>query len=736
MTRIAVDVAVPIPLHRSFSYSAPAEDAERLRPGVRVRVPFAGRRLVGFVLGPSDLDPSTLKDVEGILDAAPLLGARELELGRRIARRWVCGIGEALAAMIPAGVKKGAGGRAVVVVHAVRPAADEALADWPARASVKQRELLRALVEEPEGVPRQVLERSHRVSASPLETLRRKGLVRFDRERREEDLFGALEIRPTKAPPLNPDQARAAQAIGASIDEDRPGNFLLFGVTGSGKTEVYLDAIGRTLARGRGAVVMVPEISLTPQTVERFESRFGGVAVLHSHLTDADRARQWHELASGARRIAIGPRSAVFAPIPDLGLVILDEEHETSFKQQNAPRYHARDVALMRGELSGATVVLGSATPSLETWELARRGRLQLLRMPERIGGGDLPAVTRIDMRSQRPTGPGGLFSPLLSSMIRRNLDRGEQALLFLNRRGFRTSIRCRSCGYTKVCRDCDVAMTWYRSRDHLLCHHCGRSERTPDRCPECGHGDIHFSGIGTELVEHATRTLFPDARVARIDSETMRARGAHERLFAAVKAREIDILVGTQMIAKGLDFPGITLIGVVAADTSLCIPDFRAAERTFQLMTQVAGRAGRGEHAGRVFVQTYSPDHYALETAARHDYEAYAAIELDHRRGAAYPPFGALARVVAQGPDEGKTDETLAEIARALRADGPAAGVSVLGPAPAPIAYLKRLHRRHLVLRTESEDALVDFLAAHHDTFRNRRGVQILVDCDPVAML
>jgi primosomal protein N' (replication factor Y) (superfamily II helicase) len=732
----AIEVAVPLPLQKAFSYLLPAELAGEAHPGLRVRVPFGPRQLIGFILGPSDMDPAKLKPISALVDSDPLLRAADLQLAQRIAQRWFCGVGEVLTAMLPAGVKRGARGRLTTVVHPVLPAAADALADWPSKASTKQRELLRSVLETPAGIPRQTLERNHQVSGSPLETLRKKGLVTFSREHRVEDVFAALEIECSQAPELTPQQRKATDAIAEALRERSARGFLLHGVTGSGKTEVYLDAIGRCLSEGRGAIVMVPEIALTPQTVERFESRFGTVAVLHSHLTDADRARQWRELREGRRRIAIGPRSAVFAPIRDLGLIVIDEEHENTFKQQNAPRYHAREVAQMRAELEGSVVILGSATPSLESWEAARRGDLTLISMRDRVGGGEMPPVSRIDMRSQRPTGPGGLFSPLLANLLRRNLERGEQSLLFLNRRGFRTALRCKDCGYIKRCRDCDVAMTWYRERDHLLCHHCGRSEPTPRQCSECRTGELIFRGVGTEFVESATRRLLPEARVRRIDSETTRGRGAHERLFTEIKRREVDIIIGTQMIAKGLDFPEITLIGVINADSSLGIPDFRAAERTFQLLTQVAGRAGRGARPGQVMVQTYTPEHYALETAARHDYEAFAEAELEYRRSAGYPPFGHLARAVLQGEDEAKVIAAAAKLRQELAPVALENGVGLLGPAPAPLSFIKRLHRHHLVMRCGRQEGLDRLLQRCADCFRSARGVQILVDVDPVAMM
>ncbi len=733
-----IDVAVPLPPRNPFSYLPPEVAAEPL-PGCRVRVPFGPRTLVGFVTGRRTVESAEgLKRAIELLDTEPILQAQQLELARRMARRYLCGIGEVLQAFLPAGIKKGSRGRSTTFVLPVRPAADEALASsLTANREQLRREILRLAIEHPEGLPRQTLLRLAGASSdSPVKTLIKAGLLVTERREDEADVFAHLDLRQSRAPKLMRDQERAAEAICRAVDSERHRGFLLHGVTGSGKTEVYLAALRRCLERERGAIVLVPEISLTPQTIERFESRFGSVAVLHSHLTDAERARQWQLLRAGSRRIAIGPRSAIFAPVDRLGLVILDEEHENTFKQQNTPRYHARDVALERGRLESATVVLGSATPSLESWEAARRGQIDLLQMPTRVREIPLPVVSVVDMRSQRPTGPGGVFSPLLVNWIRDTLDRKEQVLLFLNRRGYNTNLMCRACGHVFNCRSCDVPLTFYREQGRVLCHHCGHTARPPERCSECRHHDIHFKGFGTELVEHAVRRFFPKARVARMDGESMRKRHAHTELFRDLREGEIDILVGTQMAAKGLDFPGITLIGVISADTSLLIPDFRAAERTFQLMTQVAGRAGRGQRPGRVLIQTYTPDHYAYRTAAAHDFETFAETELEYRRHSGYPPFGSLVRVLVQGAEEDRVIERVEKVAQALMAAAMAHGVTVLGPAPCPLAFIKKQHRRHILLRADEGESLERLVDDVEAALRSDRKIQVLVDRDPSSMM
>ena len=738
MSHAVADVAMPLPLQRLFSYRLPEDIAEAVRPGARVRVPFGPRQLTGVVMAVRrQEDADGLKDVERLLDREPLVSPALLTLAERMSRHYFCGVGEALGAFLPAGVKKGARGKRTAVVSAVLPQAREALADWPAKTrSAKQREVLEAVLAAAGAIPRQTLMRMTRCSASPIQTLQKRGLLRVEFEEQRDDVFARLDIRPTAAPALNADQTGAVGALHQALDRGEARGFLLEGVTGSGKTEVYLAAIEKTLSLGRSAIILVPEISLTPQTVERFESRFGSAAVLHSHLTDAERAHQWEELRDGRRLIAIGPRSAVFAPVRRLGLIILDEEHESTFKQQNVPRYHARDVALMRGRAESAVVVLGSATPSLETYDAAQRNELGWLRLPRRIGDAPMPAVSLVDMRSQRPVGPAGLFSPILANLVDRTLERGEQVLLFLNRRGYNTSLMCRRCGYVKPCKNCDIPMTYYRSTHLLLCHYCHHQISPPRACPECRHADIFFKGFGTEMVEHAARVLFPRARIARMDGESMRKRFAHEEMFRSLKAGEVDILIGTQMVAKGLDFPSITLIGVVAGDTSLLIPDFRAAERTFQLMTQVSGRAGRGALPGRVIIQTYNPEHYSHRAAASHDFAAFADEELAFRREAHYPPYGVLVRIVIQGADEAKVDARAERIGERLAGAAEAAAITMLGPGLAPIPFLKKLHRRHIILRAFDGETLMTLLRDKHVDLRGDRRIQVLVDRDPTSMM
>ncbi len=476
------------------------------------------------------------------------------------------------------------------------------------------------------------------------------------------------------------EQAAAIGRLKSAIAAGGFAPFLIHGVTGSGKTEVYLTAIEQVVALGRETIVLVPEISLTPQTIERFSQRFGKVSVLHSHLSDAERHRYWQTIASGEVQVIVGARSAVFAPARRLGLIVIDEEHESTFKQETAPRYHARDVGVKRAQLEGIPVLLGSATPSLESWHNAQLGRYSLISMPFRVSGRSMPGVEIIDLRTEKAA-IGCLSQPLREAM-QVSLAAGGQVILLLNRRGFHTFALCPRCGEVVKCHACDVAMTYHKKRHILICHTCDAERPCPPACPRCRAPKLYYGGIGTERLEREIQTAFPDVASRRMDSDTMRGSGSHERVLRAFQAGEVRILLGTQMIAKGLDFPNVTLVGVVSADTALHLPDFRAAERTFQLMAQVAGRTGRGDRPGRVIVQTFSPEHPAIQLAARHDFVGFAEIELPVRKSFGVPPYGRLVRVIARGSNEASVRAYMDELADAFGAAADPS-VRILGPAP-----------------------------------------------------
>jgi primosomal protein N' (replication factor Y) len=518
--------------------------------------------------------------------------------------------------------------------------------------------------------------------------------------------------------------------------------FLLHGVTGSGKTEVYLQAIAHVLERGAGAIVLVPEIALTPQTVERFKARFSsgplktGVAVLHSHLSSGERHDEWHKIRRGRARIVIGARSAVFAPVDPLGLIIVDEEHEHTYKQEEAPRYHARDVAIMRGSMEGAAVVLGSATPSLESYYNCRIGKHTLLELRERVDDQKLPHVRVVDMRQSMRRGQNiPIFSPQLKEAITQRLERGEQTILFLNRRGYSTALQCPLCGFVAECPNCSLSLTYHRHEQKLRCHLCGHEQAAPSACPneKCRNPGIRYSGLGTQRVEETLGKLFPDARVERMDSDAMKRKEDYRRILGDFRAGKIDILLGTQMIAKGLHFPNVTLVGIIYADLALHLPDFRAGERTFQLLTQVAGRAGRGDIEGEVVVQTFTPFHPAIQFARRHDFVGFYEQELEFREPLKYPPFGRVALLTLKGRNEDKVKFSAEHLRKVLDTLG--GDVTIAGPAPAPLLRAETYYRYQLMLRTRRMSALSQKLAALVQSLALPEDILLTVDIDPVDL-
>jgi primosomal protein N' (replication factor Y) len=576
-----------------------------------------------------------------------------------------------------------------------------------------------------------------------VRALVKSGVARIEHSRRFRDPFAGMAGSPPPAT-LTPEQRDALERIDALPAGH---GAVLQGVTGSGKTLVYLEAVRRTLDGGRGAIVLVPEIGLTPQTVSRFRGAFGDeVAVLHSALSDGERADAWRLLRSGSRRVAVGARSAVFAPVRDLGLIVIDEEHEASYKNGEAPRYHARDVAGVRARLEGARLVLGSATPSLDSVvrTLAPAGDvapLVRLRLPKRIGGRPLPPVELVDLRSAAVVPSTGAvpWSLALDNALAACLGRGEQALLLLNRRGFASYLQCPDCGSVRQCPRCTISLTVHRTPRGLRCHYCGYDAPVPDECAMCGGRVQQMRGIGTQQVEGVVADRFPEARIGRMDLDTTSTKWSHQRILGAVERHEVDLLIGTQMIAKGLDFPNVTLVGVVDADTGLHLPDFRAGERSFQLLAQVAGRAGRGPRGGRVLVQTRCPDHHALVHAAAHDTDGFLETELALRQDPPAPPVRALVNLVTSGPDDQATSMTAARLAEwsGKVIERHRLDVVVLGPAPCPVAKIKDRWRWHVVLRGPSAElGRLVRQAARQLTRPRPGGISIVIDRDPVTML
>lgn len=603
------------------------------------------------------------------------------------------------------------------------------------RRSPKQRQLYETLEQLGGQAPVAHVRDQLTISESVVKGLVSRGLARIDTTAAPRDPFAAD---PGSPPPtkLTDHQVAALEAF----DQVPVGEgALLVGVTGSGKTLVYLEAIRRQLNTGRGAIILVPEIGLTPQTVSRVRGVFGDqVAVLHSGLSDGERADAWHSLRSGQRRVAVGARSAVFAPVVDLGTIVIDEEHEASYKNGETPRYHAREVAAVRAKLEGARLLLGSATPSIES-AAAVGARLRRISLPERVGGQPLPPVELVDMRTAGRAKDAGAFpwSATLDDALIRVLARGEQALLLLNRRGFAAFLQCPGCGHVVTCERCSISLTVHRTPPRLRCHYCDHNEAVPGTCRQCGSGLQRTRGIGTQQLEHFLTDRFPDARLARMDLDTTTTKWSHHRILEQVQRQEVDLLLGTQMIAKGLDFPNVTLVGVVDADTALYLPDFRAAERTFQLVAQVAGRAGRGPRGGRVVVQTYNPEHYALIHAAAHDSDGFLAAELEIRRSPLYPPHVSLVNFLVSGvveQDVAREADRLANWCHAL-VEARELPLTVLGPAPAPLAKVKDRWRWHVLLKGAGPEIgrVVRFAAQR---LPSGKRVRVIIDRDPVSLL
>ena len=579
-----------------------------------------------------------------------------------------------------------------------------ALDALPSQAA-RQREIINHFLNHPEAVPLSKLLASLKAGRSSVDSLVEKGLLHMEEREELRDPFAGRSFEQTSPLPLTTEQERAFQAIVGPLREERHHRILLHGVTGSGKTEVYLQAIDETLKRGRQAIVLVPEISLTPQMVARFKGRFGPrVAVLHSGLSGGERFDEWRKIRSGEVQVAIGARSAIFAPFSNLGLIVIDEEHESSYKQEEQPKYHAREVAFRRGMAHRAVVVLGTATPAVETIHRAGRGELERVVLSRRVQGRLLPQVDVVDMREELREGNRSIFSRMLQEALEQCVSRGEQAVLFLNRRGFSTFVLCRACGKVLECSHCDISLTFHRTNRTLRCHYCGHAEPVPEACPACGSTHIRYFGTGTQRVEEEIARLFPGMRVIRMDVDTTNRKGAHEELLGRFGAGEADVLLGTQMIAKGLDFPRVTLVGVIAADTMLHLPDFRAAERTFQLLTQVSGRAGRHNLSGRVVIQTYSPMHYSIDLAARADTESFYRKELLSRKQHRYPPFCRLFTLLFSHADRQAVMQAAFEASRLLK-QALAGRAEVLGPVPATIPRMKDRYRLQVFIKYTDEE-------------------------------
>jgi len=733
---------------KPLDYLVPQQFAARIAIGSSVSVPFRSGTSAGYVIAvdPEDAAEKLIPIRDAPVDARGITGDL-VNLAVWLARYYRTSLPLALRAILPGAVRNSS------VRHQL-----ERLISLHPRGSVSpltaKQEKIVALLEE-----RGPLSVSEVIAAVPttrptIQRLISQNVLIEERVRRDRDPHASEPVVGTRALELNPEQrsvfAQVSTALGElASDSERISRtakpFLLHGITGSGKTEIYLQAMAEALAAGGGAIVLVPEISLTPQTVERFRARFSAVsagervAVLHSNLSEGERHDEWHAIKDGRARIVIGARSAVFAPVRNLRLIVVDEEHEHSYKQEETPRYHARDVAVMRGKLEGCVVVLGSATPSLESYRNAQLGRYQLLELTRRATEFCLPVVRVVDMRmqSRAKRAGGGIISQPLREAILSRLEKREQTILFLNRRGYATSLVCERCGRVEECPNCSVALTFHRSADRLLCHICGHAAKAPAKClnPECGNPAIRFSGLGTERVEEVLGQCFPKASIRRMDSDTLRRKNEFREILAAFRVGKIDILLGTQMIAKGLDFPNVTLVGIINADLGLHLPDFRAGERTFQLLTQVAGRAGRGDVEGEVVVQSFTPFHPAIQFARRHDFQGFYEQEIEFRRQLDYPPFARIALVTLKGRNEEKVRFCADKVAQELVRRTAGLSVRFSGPAPAPLMRAETFYRFQIMLRTPHMTRLTGQLARFEEEFPLPEGVDFAMDVDPVNL-
>ncbi len=718
--------------------------------GSRVAVRIRNRSAVATVIEVLDeSDVPGIRPLEKVIGHRPVVGPNLLRLARWMAAYYCCSMETAMRAVLPQVIRKGDVGFKQRLAARLTREVDAALLEQLTKRAPKQAsivEVLQALPPTEEGsfssMQVAVLLKTAGADRGALSGLERKGLVRtatetVARDPHEQETFVAASPHP-----LNEEQtavfAEVCRALDREVEPVRP--ILLLGVTGSGKTEIYLQAIQRVLDRGQSAIMLVPEISLTPQTVERFKSRFasiqGEVAVLHSHLSEGERHDEWHKINDGRARIVIGARSAIFAPLEKLGLIVVDEEHENSYKQEDAPRYHARDLAVLRGAFEECTVLLGSATPSLESFHNAIAGKYQLLRMNLRVDDRKLPYFRIIDMRleSRGDRGPS-IISEKLRQAIESRLTKKEQSILFLNRRGFSTSLSCDACGFVAECPNCSVSLTFHRRENRIVCHICGHQAIAPSRCPECRDAGIKYAGLGTEKVEEVVAQLFPKAVVRRMDADTMTRKEAYRETLTAFRTGKIDILLGTQMIAKGLHFPNVTLVGIINADLGLHLPDFRAGERTFQLLTQVAGRAGRGDIEGEVFVQSFTPHHPAIQYARHHDYDGFAEQETEWRKQFEYPPFSRMVIITVRSPHQERGLFSLETLARRLKEVIPPE--VVMGePMPAPLEKSHGNYRFHLTLRTQKIQRLSRVLSDTLDRLPFPEDVMVAVDVDPYQLL
>ncbi|MBD8003969.1 primosomal protein N' [Bacillus norwichensis] len=800
MTIAQVIVDVPsLGTDRVFDYSIPKKWEGMIQPGMRVAVPFGPRSIQGFVVRLNEhTDVEKIKNIIQPLDLAPVLNEELLQLGNWMTRETISYKVSVFHAMLPVAMKakyekiirkkddaslfldellegkqeiswKEAEKRNLLpalykeiqsgnaeVIYFVKNRArkklkrvveltvekdklEELLHALPSNA-VNQKKLVFHLLQSNNGMSEAAdLAKKAEVPASAIKALVKKGILSEHMVEEYRDPYEHKDFKKTSPLPLTNEQQTAMKPILQSIEQQSHETFLLYGVTGSGKTEVYLQAIQEVIKQGKEAIVLVPEIALTPQMVERFKGRFGSdVAVLHSRLSIGEQYDEWRKIQKKEVKVVVGARSAIFAPFEHLGIIIIDEEHESSYKQEEIPRYHARDVAIKRGEYHQCPVILGSATPSLESFARAQKGVYHLLTLSKRMNDRAMPPVSVVDMREELRSGNRSMFSTELFERIKDRLQKKEQTVLFLNRRGHSTFIMCRDCGYVMQCPHCDISMTYHRSSNEMKCHYCGFQTGVPTECPECSSNHIRYFGMGTQKVEEELVKLLPEARIVRMDVDTTTRKGAHERILEHFQSGKADILLGTQMIAKGLDFPNITLVGVLSADTTLHLPDFRAAEKTFQLLTQVSGRAGRHELLGEVVVQTYTPEHYSIQLAAMQDYQRFYNEEMSMRKIGSYPPFYYLALVTVIHEDLLQVVTVTEKISSFLKSNISKEAI-LLGPVASPIPKINNRYRYQCLIKYKREPNLFSALRKileHYNPQTSRDGLSITIDINPYNMM
>ncbi len=723
-------------LDKAFTYYIPNHYNSKIQSGSLVRVPFGKRSTLGLVLNvieQPDIDADLIKSVSKLNWEIPVITSDLMKLAAWMRDYYICPISKVFNTMLPKGLKLGAEPLKEEKVTLVS-SLEEALEVIPKNA-IKQQKMVELLEDRGTMMLPNLLRESASYRQS-INSLQKKGLVEIHSKWMYRDPIQYEKYAEANPPEPTHEQQKVLDLIEGQTKSERKKPVVVYGVTGSGKTEIYLRVIERYLKLGQDAIVLIPEISLTPQTIARFVSRFGElVAVLHSRLSVGERFDQWRKIINGDAKIVIGARSAVFAPFKNLGLIIIDEEHEYSYKQEVSPRYHTREVAIKRGELVGGQVILGSATPSLESIYAVKGNHYLLGSLPERVTTQQLPGIHVVDMREELKRGNRSIFSRALVNEIKRTTDGHHQAILFLNRRGYATFLLCRECGHSISCPRCEVTLTYHKSLGRLLCHYCDYTEPYTKHCPHCESGKIREFGVGTERIETELKKIFPYLNTIRMDVDTTRRKGAHEKLLEQFMNGEADVLIGTQMIAKGLHLPQVALVGVITADTALNLPDFRAGEKTFQLLTQVSGRAGRGEAPGKVVIQTYNPEHYSIKAVKSAETRGFYRQELTTRKELGYPPYTQLVRILLRS----KKFDMIKNMAENMAQELMGLDLEILGPTPCPIPKIKDEHRWHLMIRLSPEKAYQDwrsYLLSKLNKLVDDDEVRMAIDVDPVNVL